>query len=502
MVCVCVVLLTASAKAEDPPPLVLEVRAARVERGELERALRDELASDRAAGEARASGRLELSEGADDVVRLSYRDAAGKLATRDLRIAGDDPEALEKITLAAANLVRDQSALPGELAALSAPVPAALPAAPPAPPPPPPPPPHDPCTTTPVLVFGGDLVPGIGTSSAPGGRDAARRISINFVGGYSAGVRGFEASLAFNIDGRGACGFQGALGFNLAKGEVHGVQLAPVNLALGSVRGAQLGILNFTRRRAMFQLGLANLALEGAGVQLGVANFARGGAGSELGVVNVALAETGAQLGVANLAWGKLRRTQVGVFNIAKDDVPVQVGVVNVSRRARAPIGALSIVREGRTTLDAWATENGTLLAGVSHGGEIVHNIYGAGARVGSKGPRAVFTLGLGGRLFNDRLFTLDFDVLYELVSHTDEFTTDTMLGRARLTGAITLYDRLALIVAAGYAVMDTDDPDEAPQAPFDTDTVLARDKRNADHVVYGFPTVAVGLRLALGPRR
>jgi hypothetical protein len=494
LVCVCIVLLTVSARAEDPPPLVLEVRATRVERGELERALREELASDRSAGEAQASGRLELSEGTDDVVRLSYRDASGKLATRDLRIARDDPEALEKITLAAANLVRDQSALPGELAALSAEAPAAAPLPPPAP--------HDPCTTTPVLVFGGDFAPGVGTSSSPAGRAAARRLSINFVGGYSAGVRGFELSLGFNIDGRGACGFQGAVGFNLARGEVHGVQLALVNLALGSVRGTQLGILNFTRRRAMFQLGVANLALAGAGVQLGVANFARGGAGSELGVVNVALAETAAQLGIANLAWGKLRRTQVGVFNIAKDDVPVQVGVVNVSRRARVPIGVLSIVREGRTTLDAWATENGTLLAGVSHGGEIMHNIYGAGARVGSKGPRAVFTLGLGGRLFDDRLFTLDFDVLYELVSRTDDFTTDTMLGRARLSGAITIYDRLALIVAAGYAVMETDDPDEAPQAPFDTDTVLARDKRNPDHVVYGFPTAALGLRLRLGPRR
>lgn len=492
LACVCVVLLTASAKAEDPPPLVLEVRATRVERSELERALRDELASDRAAGEAPASGRLELSEGTDDVVRLSYRDASGKLATRDLRIARDDPEALEKITLAAANLVRDQSALPGELAALSAQAAAAPPA------PPPPPPPHDPCTTTPVLVFGGDFVPGIGTSSAPGGREAARRLSINFVGSYSAGVRGFEASLGFNIDGRGACGFQGAVGFNLAKGEVHGFQLALVNLALGSVRGAQLGLANFTRRHAMFQLGLSNTALEGAGVQLGIANFARAGVGTELGVVNLALADSGAQLGIANLAWGKLRRTQLGVFNIAKDDVPLQVGVVNVSRRARAPIGVLSIVREGRTTIDAWASENLTLLAGVSHGGKVVHNVYGAGMRVGSEGQRAAFTLGIGARLLDDRRFTLDLDALYELVSHTNEFTTNTMLGRLRLAGAITLYDRLALLVAAGYAVMDTDDPDEATQAPWG-ESKLTSGKRNADHVVYGFPSLALGLRVALG---
>jgi hypothetical protein len=485
------VLLTASAKAEDPPPLVLEVRATRVERDELERALREELASDHAAGEP-ASGRLELSE-AGDVVRLSYRDASGKVATRDLRVAPEDPEALEKITLAAANLVRDQSAVLNELTALAAPVPAAAQA-----PVAPPPPPHNPCTTTPVLVFGGDFAPGIGTSSSPMGRAAARRLSINFVGSYSAGVRGFEASIGFNIDQRGVCGFQGAVGFNLAKGDVHGAQFSLVNMALGRVRGAQLGIVNFARARPHAQLGVANLALGSAGVQLGVTNFAREGANAELGVVNAAMAESGGQLGVFNLAWGKLRHVQAGVLNIAKDEVPVQVGVVNVSRRARAPIGLLSIVREGRTGIDAWANENGTLLAAVTHGGDIVHNIYGAGARVGSEGTRAVFTLGIGARLYDDPRFKLDLDGLYELVSHTDRFTNDTTLGRLRLTASITLYDRLSLLVAPGYAVMDTDDPDEVTQAPVG-ETVLARNKRNEHHVVYGFPTLAVGLRLALG---
>jgi hypothetical protein len=484
----CAVLLAASAQAQDSA-LVLEVRAARVEREQFERALREELASDRAAGEAPAAGRLELSERGDDLVHLSYRDASGKETTRELRIERDDPEALEKITLAAANLVRDQSALPGELAALAAarPAPPPAPPSPPPPPPPPPPPAHDPCTTTPVRVFGGDFAPGVGTSGTQAGRDAARRLSINAVGSFSAGVRGFEASLGFNIGRRGACGFQGALGFNLAQGEVYGAQLASVNLALGQVRGAQLGFVNYTRRRAIFQLGAVNAAIEGAGTQLGAVNFARGVTGFQAGVTNLAQAETGAQLGVVNLAWDELRRAQVGV--------------VNLSRRARAPVGVISVVREGRSAIDAWISENGTLLAALEHGGDIIHNIYGAGARVGAAGTRVVVTVGLGGRLFRDRLLALDLDALYELMMRPGELSADTMLGRLRLNAAITIYDRLALLVGAGYAVMDTTDPDERTQAPF-APYEIARYGGNEQHVLYGFPSFSAGLRVALGASR
>jgi hypothetical protein len=482
---VCIVLLTASAKAEESAPtaasdaLVLEVRATRIERSELERALRKELAGDHASGEAAASGHLELTERDLDTVRLSYRDASGKLATRELRIARDDPEALEKISLAAANLVRDQSALIAELDALAPPPSAAPPA--------PLPPEYNPCAATPVLVFGGDLAPFLGTSSVPAGRNAARRVSLNLAGSYSAGVRGFEASIGFNIDRRGVCGFQGAAGFNLSLGPVRGVQLAVVNLAAGRVRGTQLGVANFTRRHAVVQLGVGNFALEGAGFQLGVGN--------------IALGDSGGQLGVGNLAWGNVRRLQLGVANIAKGDVPFQLGVVNVSRHTRVPIGVVSIVRQGRTTVDAWATENGTLLAGISHGGDIVHNIYGVGARVGSKGTRLVYTLGIGARLFSHPRFKLDLDGLFEHVARVDAWRSVTTVSRLRLSASITLHDRIALLVAPGYAIMQTDDAEEGTQAPVGEST-LARGKRDGSDVVYGFPSLALGLRIALSDRR
>jgi hypothetical protein len=448
--------------------LVLEVHAARVERGALEQALRAELASEPAWG-----GRLELTDRPGDVVRLSYRDALGKESSRELRVAPDDPEAREKITLAAANLVRDQSDLAAAL------LPPVAPAAPPAAPPPP----YDPCGVHPLLVFGADLVPTVGTSSSPAGRDAGRAISLNLLGSYSAGVRGFEASLGFNIDRRGACGFQGAVAFNLTLGPVRGTQLALVNLGASSVSGAQLGLANFARGRAGVQLGIANVALGGGSAQLGIANLARD--------------EVGGQLGVANLAWGGVRRVQVGVAKIAGGDAKVQVGVVNVSRRAVAPVGIVSIVREGRTTVDAWATENGTLLAGVSHGGDYVHNIYGVGARVGPAGTRLVYTLGIGARLFSQRLLKLDFDMLGEQIVKLP-LAGNGYVVRARLLASIALYRRLSLLLAGGYAVMDTDDPEERTQAPFG-ESELAR---YTSHTVYGFPSLSAGLRVALGGAR
>lgn len=502
--CVCIVLLAASAKAEDPAPLVLEVRAARVERGELERALRDELESDRAAGEP-ASGRLELSEGAGDVVRLSYRDASGKLATRDLRVARDDPEALEKITLAAANLVRDQSAIPSELAALAAQQ-AAADQEPPEVPPPARPEDLEPapsaCTVqAPVLVFGADLVPGVGTSSSRYARGALRRFSLNLLGTYNGGVRGFEASVGFNIGRHGVCGFQGAAGFNLSRGPVHGVQLALANLALGPVRGAQIGLANFTRARASAQFAIANVAIGGASAQLGVGNLARLGAGVQLGVGNIALGDSAAQIGVGNLGWGDVRGAQLGVVNIARDEVPLQLGVVNVSTRARAPIGVVSIVRDGRTTFDSWISENGTILGGVTHGGDVVHNIYAAGARVGDLGTRLVYALGIGARVFDGALLKLEIDGIYEHVAQVDYFRSRTSVARVRLNAAIALYERLSLLVAAGYAVMDTDEAGEGTQAAFG-EHVLARAKADENHVVYGFPSLSIGLRVALSDRR
>jgi len=483
-------LLTATAaRADGVPALVLEVRAERVTQSDVERALAEEL-KDTPDGGA-AAGHLSLTE-ESDIVRLTYRDARGNTASRELHIVRDDPEALEKITLAAANLVRDQSqSLLSDLqATLGEPAKDTE-----RPPPvkisqaeePQPVPPYNPCRDGKALVVGGDFVPFLGTSSSRQGRESARHLSLNFGGSYSAGVRGLEVSLGFNIDKRGACGVQQAVGFNLAVGDVRGAQLALANGALGQVHGAQVGLANFARGGANVQIGVGNVSI-------------RDVRGAQIGVGNLTLGDVrGLQIGAGNLSWGDVRGLQIGLGNLAHGDAVAQLGLVNVSRRAKAPIGFISIVREGRTTLDAWVSENGTLLSGVTHGGDYVHNLYAVGFRFGPSGTRVGHAHGIGVRLFRRPWLSLDLDALFEHWSRTDYINSSAMVARLRLTASVSITDRLGVFVAPGYAVMFTDDPEETTQATLGS-TVLTRNRNRGagGEDAIGFTSVSVGIRVAL----
>lgn len=466
-------LIVLSARAQDGAALVVDVQTARVERSAFEQALNGEL-----AGDVSPAGALTLSE-AEGALRLTYRDARGRTASRDLQLAPDDPEANEKLALAAANLVRDQA--DGLLAQLATP-PATVAKLDDELPPPVRPiepepvfraPRFDPCREGRTVVFGGDLIPGVGTSSTRRGRESLRHLSLNLGGSYGAGVRGFELSVGFNLSRRGVCGLQHAVGFNLSTGDVVGMQLAISNVTTGGVRGVQLGVANYARLGARVQLGVANVAIhETSRVQVGVGNF-NGGDGRSL------------QLGVGNVTLGSAK---------------VQIGVVNVARRSTVPLGLISIVRDGRTTLDAWVSENGTLLSGITHGGDYVHNIYSVGFRFGPAGTRVGHAFGIGVRALNKPRFTMDLDTLYEQWSRTDYIAASAMVARFRVAFALRLTERLSLFAAPGYAIMITRDPQEKTQATLGS-TVIARNidagqGKRGDAI--GFNTLSLGVRVHL----
>lgn len=496
LLCVLLLLLTVrSARAEESSTLVLEVRAQRVPPSEMEAALKRELTGD--ADPAR--GALTLTEPSEDVVQISYRDALGNTATRELHIAKDDPEAVEKVTLAAANLVRDQTR--SLLAELSKDDPSTSVASEPETEKPPPvvlavepkekpveKPKYDPCHGGERLFLGVDLAPFVGTSSVRAGRDAVRYVSLNLFGSYGAGVRGFELSSGVNIGRRGGCGLQIAAFGNVVAGPFHGAQLAIGNLAWGDVRGAQVGV--------------GNLAWGDAWLQAGVGNLARGHATVQLGVGNLALAGVhGAQDGVFNFSWGDTRGAQIGVANITRGKARVQVGVFNYARSATASIGVLSIVPEGRTSLEAWVNENGTSLFGVRHGSNYVHNTYAIGMRFGPTGTRVAYSLGIGARLLSRPRHTWDIDALFESQARTDYYESANFTSRLRVMGTWKVTDRLGLFAAAGYAVTATLNETEKTQSPFG-ETVFSRDaiaSKGSNGRTVGFPSLALGLRVRLG---
>lgn len=524
LVCVLLVVRTVSAQETSVPsapaaaasapdgalaPLVIEVRAERVSRSALSEALLKELRQDEKQEFERPAGALELSDAASDTVRLSYRDALGRVTKRDLYLPPDDPEALEKITIAAANLVRDQtgalSSLEAEqeaaLAALHG-APKAEPTAEPAPNAPAAPTPvYDPCHPPLTIPFGVDVAWMLGTSSTRIGRQAARGVSLGLLGTYSAGVRGFQISLLANVDRWGSCGVELSTALNLNLGDARGLQLSVINVALGDVRGVQLGIINFARNGVHgAQLGVANTSLGSASFQLAVANIANGPTRAQLGVLNFARESSQLQLSVANITWGRAG-TQLGVLNVAKDEAKFQLGVVNYAGSARAPVGLVSIVKNGRTSVDAWANENGAVYAMLAHGGSRFYNMYGVGPYIRKGSVTLVLAYGLTARVYEHRRFAIELQALNELYPRLNPWVLRLQVGRLRVAVEIKITERISLVPAVGYAVMISQYANEPVQSWFaEREFKPARIANDGDRRVgvYGFPSFALGLRVPL----
>jgi hypothetical protein len=473
-------------------------------------------------------GSLSLDEPEPGVWRLSFRDSAQNLTVRELHLSGEDPETLDKLAIAAANLLQDQASLlvavkPGEVEAeakgpgslqkqgLGAPLE---------------PEQEHPCAIRPRHPIGVDFAPYVGMSSSPEQRRGARHLSLGLFGTYAEAVQGVALSSGLNFDRRGVCGAELGIA-NLALGSVHGVQAGVINVTTRGVHGAQLGTLNvaFGDVRGLqggtvnvglgavgLQLGQANLALGNVGYgQVGTSNIALGDAPLQLGVSNVVVGDGAAQVGVSNVAVGQMHaqaavtnvavqdvNAQVGVANVAANDARVQVGVFNYARSSVASVGLVSIVRHGRTSVDSWASEDGSVLGGVTHGGRVIHNIYGAGARFGKDGTRLVAVLGIGARIFDHPRAKIDLDILSESRQPRITKAATSFVTRARLAVSIPLHRYLSVLVAPGYAVMTSgDDHTQAPIGQY----VVYR-STDSETKVRVYPSLSVGLRVTFDHSR
>jgi hypothetical protein len=216
--------------------------------------------------------------------------------------------------------------------------------------------------------------------------------------------------------------------------------------------------------------------------------------------LNLSLGNTRAQLGVAQVATGD-SVAQLGVVNATGGNAKAQVGVINYARSSSASIGVLNIVPRGHTSLDALISENGTLLAGVTHGGNFVRNTYAAGARF-NKGTQNVLALGLGARLFTHRRANLDLDLLHEVYLDFDSWDVLAQTDRLKLSATIWAHERVGVVGAVGYGLMYSDRPQIDPGAPFGQST-FSKPDADGQGALYGFPSLSLGLRVMLSdPKR
>jgi hypothetical protein len=251
-------------------------------------------------------------------------------------------------------------------------------------------------------------------------------------------------------------------------GPVRGAQFAPFDVATGDMQGVQVGA--------------GNLAADSlAGAQLGSVNLTAGPL-------------MGAQLGAINLAMSSVQGTQMGAINVALGEVKgVQIGAINYADRAAAPIGAISIVRHGRTSLEASGTESGLMAAMVRHGGTVVHNIYGVGLRVGGEAMWS-FALGIGAHVPIAPRLDLDIDLVYHALQKGRLFSSEAHLTAFQPTLAYTVTEPLSIFASPTFNVLVSQEGESTLEPAWGS----FRLDSSGPQVVHGWPGFTVGLRAQL----
>jgi hypothetical protein len=270
------------------------------------------------------------------------------------------------------------------------------------------------------------LLPGLGTHGKLSSQ-VVNKVSLNLIGGYTAGLNGVEISGAFNIDQKDVRYAQFASLFNVVGGRMEGVQLSGLhNQVRDSVKGLQAsGFSNMTARgyEGVQLAGIFNVStgvtrgVGAAGVfnvywkdnygvmAAGIGNMTRAGQNGvqAAGVFNVAERENGLQAaGVFNAADTANGVQIAGVLNIARVLKGVQVGVVNYADSSDGySIGVVSIVRRGYHQLLVYNTELLPLNLAFKSGNKKLYSLILAGASF-AEGSRA-YSFGYGiGKSFKD----------------------------------------------------------------------------------------------------
>ncbi|NIG57402.1 STN and carboxypeptidase regulatory-like domain-containing protein [Chitinophaga sp. Cy-1792] len=227
------------------------------------------------------------------------------------------------------------------------------------------------------------LLPGLGTHGRMSGQ-VVNKLSLNVLGGYTAGVDGVEVAGAFNIVKNDVHDVQVAGLVNITGGKMIGVQVSGMhNNVLDSMRGVQAaGISNIIsgnqdgvqisgavekvkQNMTGVQVAgiLASTGKEMNGVQVsGAANFTGDTMhGVQLaGLYNSAGESHGAQISaVGNVTKGTVKGVQISsMFNKAKRLDGVQIGFVNIADTSNGySIGIVNIIKTGYHKVSLFSTE-------------------------------------------------------------------------------------------------------------------------------------------------
>jgi len=230
------------------------------------------------------------------------------------------------------------------------------------------------------------LVPGLGTQGILSPQ-ITNKLSLNIIGGYTAGLTGVELGSVINIDKGRVQGLQAAGITNVVGGPVKGVQLAGShNIVLDSVKGLQAaGIGNFNKGK------LKGVQL--AGIMNKVSDSLEGMQAA--GIINV----TKKQMNGLQLA---------GIINIAHKLKGVQAGLINIADTSEGyGIGLINIVKHGMHEISLFADEVAPLNIAYRSGNDKLYSILIAGYNPSNDRRSYLYGFGLGHRFHLTKTLSL-----------------------------------------------------------------------------------------------
>jgi hypothetical protein len=251
------------------------------------------------------------------------------------------------------------------------------------------------------------LIPGVSTHGKLGSQ-VVNKFSFNMLGGYTAGVNGFEIGGIFNIVQKDVRYAQVGGLFNVVGGEVDGVQVGGLyNHVMDSVSGTQVGgIANYVDGDVTGgQIGGIYNHVNGkvdGGQIAGISNYVHGRVhGSQIsGISNFSLGEvSGTQIsGISNFTYKDMNGVQItGIVNYARKLDGIQIGLINISDTSSGySIGLINFVRKGYHKICLYANEVTNANVATKTGNKRLYSILLAGYNFNNTNEAFCFGYGIG----------------------------------------------------------------------------------------------------------
>lgn len=328
------------------------------------------------------------------------------------------------------------------------------------------------------LPYQASLTPGLGTHGRMSSQ-VVNKVSLNLLGGYTAGVNGVEIAGGFNISKKDVRFVQLAGIFNIVSKTVNGVQAAGLyNQVLDSLSGVQLaGFGNVTGKDAAgIQIaGFFNRSSPLHGIQLaGAGNLA--GNNSEgvqisglvnrvsdvfhgvqiVGALNLVRKNmSGLQIaGVGNVGRKAVRGLQLGLFNYAKNLRGTQIGIINVADSSSGySVGIINIIKHGKSNISVFSNEIVPFNIAWKPGSRKFYTILTAGCTINQNKKAYVFGFGIGKDFrLNDRLGFIT-EITNQNV-YTGNWENAPIINRLQTALNLKLSKRLSLNAGPSFTIM------------------------------------------------